>query len=695
MFSSGGGACLPSGRMRGGGRRTVLGGAIRHSNLANRKKDLMFRYRAYFQRGAFALLLVLISGQITVRAQEVNREEPTWWFGAAGAGNFNFYRGTAQVLNSTLTAPAPFHKGSGVGLYAGLLAEYRPGPVWGAMLNVGYDDRRGAFDTVMSACGCPGYLSTSLSYLSIAPSLRVAPFSSGFYLFAGPRIGFNLSKSFTSKQEGKPGYIVEGEFSDMRSTVISGEVGAGIDIALNSPNAATRISFSPFVAFQPYFGQDPRSVETWNVTTLRVGAALKFGSGKIIPAPPAPRAPTPVVERDVTFAVRAPLSVPAERRVKETFPLRNHVFFDRGSREIPGRYVLLSPSQAAEFKEEQLQAVQPDGLDGRSTRQLAVYYNILNILGDRMRSNSGSAVTLVGSSGQGATDGKDLAESVKRYLVSAFGIDRARIVTQGRVNPRSPSVRPGLSQDMALRRAEDRRVDIETTSPVLLQQVGGPTDMLRPVQIVGGQEDPLDSHAVFTVAGARASLSSWSLEVTGAQAGVQRFGPYTGDRATIPGETILGNRTEGDYNVVMTGQTKSGRAVRKEGTLHLVRPDVPDPEMLRFSVLFDFDRSKTPAMFESFLTSTVAPLIPDGGAVIIRGHTDAVGDDTYNQALSRDRAMEAERILKSALARAGTRGVTFETRGFGEDVRYAPFDNRRPEGRFYNRTVIIDVVPRK
>jgi hypothetical protein len=37
--------------------------------------------------------------------------------------------------------------------------------------------------------------------------------------------------------------------------------------------------------------------------------------------------------------------------------------------------------------------------------------------------------------------------------------------------------------------------------------------------------------------------------------------------------------------------------------------------------------------------------------------------------------------------------VKFDTYGFGEDVRRAPFDNRLPEERFYNRTVIIDILP--
>jgi hypothetical protein len=42
----------------------------------------------------------------------------------------------------------------------------------------------------------------------------------------------------------------------------------------------TKHSIISFVSFQPYFGQNPRSTETWNNTTVRAGVALKFGQGK-------------------------------------------------------------------------------------------------------------------------------------------------------------------------------------------------------------------------------------------------------------------------------------------------------------------------------------------------------------------------------------------------------------------------------
>ncbi len=655
----------------------------------------MFQFHTPIRRSILAFLLVLFIPALLL-AQEVVRPLPKWWFGVAGGANLNWYNGTAQILNDKLTTPAPFHQGFGVGPYAALGLEYRPGSVWGGMLYVGYDSRRGKWDDVVNPCDtCTASLSTTLSYLTIEPSLRIAPFASRFYIFLGPRVGINLAKTFTYEVEERPGHPaqeVKDDWSAMRSTVISGQIGMGYDIPLSSPHDPTQVDLSPFVSFHPYFGQDPRTVENWAVTTVRAGVILKLGHA---PAA-ADMGRLPVAEPDVQFSVRAPKEVPVQRRVRESFPLRNYVFFEEGSTEIPKRYVALSKDQATSFTEEQLQEVPPVSMTGRSLRQMTVYDNILNILGDRMKRSPATTITLSGASEKGPDHGKARAESIKRYLVNVFGIDGSRITTEGRTKPRIPSEQPGGTKELALLRAGDSRVDIESNSPEMMIEVGGgPHYMLKPVQIVAVVEDPLDSHVFFNVVGASDVLKSWSLEITDDQGKVQRFGPFTEERETIPGNSLLVGRPQGDYAVVMVGQTKGGKVLKKEGSFHLVRRDAPTSEAIRYSILFDFDKSKTVAAYDKFLTEIVAPLIPDSGTVVIHGHTDMIGEELYNHNLSHERAQEAQKILERALSRAGTHGVRFETFGFGEDAAYAPFENDSPEERFYNRTVIIDIVPEK
>jgi outer membrane protein OmpA-like peptidoglycan-associated protein len=631
--------------------------------------------------------LILFCAHAIVLAQENQRSQPTWWYGASGALNFNFFNGTTQKLTSSLPLGTVFGEGHGTGFNTSLLLEYRPASMWGGILQVGYDDRRGTFDRVVN-----DGLWTEPSYITIEPSLRLAPFSSGLYFYAGPVLSFNVGKEIIFTRDGSPASRVDGDFSDMRPVVLTAQVGMGWDIPLVSSNAATQINLTPFVSFLPDM-ENPRTADHWGISTLRAGIAIKFGSGKVIPRVQAAEAPA-VIERDVQFSVRAPKAVPVKRRVRETFPLRNYVFFEVGSTELSNRYVTMTKEQAARFKEEQLQEVQPLNMTGRSLRQMTVYYNILNIVGDRMKRNPAAAILLSGASEKGPANGKARAEAVKRYLVDIFGIEGSRITTEGRDKPRIPSEVPGATKELALVRAEDPRVDIESTSPEMMIEVGGGSHyMLRPVQIVSVVEDPLDSQVLFNVVGAKEVLASWSLEITDDQGKVQRFGPFTRDQEGISGNVILGDRSQGDYKVVMLGQTKLGKSARKDGSFQLIRREVSVKEAVRFSILFEFDKSRTIASYEKFLTEVVTPLIPDNGKVIIHGHTDIVGEEDYNDNLSRERVEDARGIIERAISSSGKRGITFETFGFGENLQYAPFDNRFPEERFYNRTVIIDIVP--
>ena len=155
-------------------------------------------------------------------------------------------------------------------------------------------------------------------------------------------------------------------------------------------------------------------------SSATVGLTYKFGYScpkpkelpVIVPMAAVPQLPS------VRFFVIAPKNVPVERKVREVFPLRNYVFFDKGSSEIPSRYILLTKDQVKDFREDHLDLTGPKNMTGRSTRQMVVYYNIINILGDRLGKNPSAKVRLTGSSLEGIEDGQAMASSIKRYLVN-------------------------------------------------------------------------------------------------------------------------------------------------------------------------------------------------------------------------------------------------------------------------------------
>ena len=115
---------------------------------------------------------------------------------------------------------------------------------------------------------------------------------------------------------------------------------------------------------------------------------------------------------------------------------------------------------------------------------------------------------------------------------------------------------------------------------------------------------------------------------------------------------------------------------------------------MRFSVIYEYDESKAIGIYEKYLTDVVIPKIPIGATVIIHGYTDIIGDEEYNQILSTERANDVQSIMQKALLKIGRTDVIFDVFGFGEDNNLSPFENKYPEERFYNRTVVIDIVPK-
>jgi outer membrane protein OmpA-like peptidoglycan-associated protein len=646
---------------------------------------------------AFSILMllncpaILFAAELPVSASQTLPEtQPVWWFGVAGAANLNFYGGTLQQLNSSLMTPVAFHKGYGIGLYLAPEVEYRPDSVWGGILQVGYDGRRGTFNDVTCPCGEKAGLSAKPAYLSIEPSLRVAPFAGDFYLFAGPRVGFLWSpageeKTFHYTPQGSP--ATNAKFSDMREVVFSGQIGLGYDFEWAPENSRNRFEFSPFVSYQPPYGEEPRSIDHWGLETVRVGAMLKFGR---VSAPPEEAKVIPLQRHNVNigFSVRAPDIVISEYKIQETFPLRNYVFFEEGSSEFSDRYVTLTSSQAAAFREEQLQDALPSEPRGRSLRQMVVYHNLLNIIGDRMRRNPTVTITLNGMSMQGPTLGRERAESVKRYLMKVFGIDASRILTAGIEEP--PEGHTSGPEELAQLRAGNQRVEIESQSPEMLVQIGEGDFMLKPVQLKG--EAPGTDSVVFRAPGAEA-LMSWWLEITDDQGVMGRFGPYTGNRETLPAAMLLGEHSWKTYTAVLVGQMRDGDSVRKEASFHLSRKYEGIHLTTRFAILFDFDHATAVSSYQKFLAEIVTSQIPDSSTVYIRGRTDVVGLFDHNFKLSEGRAKSVESSLEASVSARGGHGVSYQSSWTGEDTTQAPFRNVFPEERSYNRTVIIDIIP--
>jgi hypothetical protein len=161
----------------------------------------------YAFKSILIIALVCSNAMSTIQAQEVRYTKPSWWFGVAGGANFNFYRGSTHQLNSGFTPLTTFHDGDGIGLFVAPLLEYhKPNTRLGFQLQFGFDDRKAQFEQAKTVCDCPADLKTDISYWTVEPSLRFAPFQSNFYLFAGPRFAFIKEQSFVYQLGINPAY---------------------------------------------------------------------------------------------------------------------------------------------------------------------------------------------------------------------------------------------------------------------------------------------------------------------------------------------------------------------------------------------------------------------------------------------------------------------------------------------------------
>jgi outer membrane protein OmpA-like peptidoglycan-associated protein len=119
-------------------------------------------------------------------------------------------------------------------------------------------------------------------------------------------------------------------------------------------------------------------------------------------------------------------------------------------------------------------------------------------------------------------------------------------------------------------------------------------------------------------------------------------------------------------------------------------PPAPAPVEKKKIVLrgvnFDFDQSDLRADARPVLDEAVATLKQEGTiAIVTEGHTDAVGTDGYNQALSLRRA----NAVRDYLVAGGIDAARIEVEGYGESRPVA--SNGTADGRAQNRRVELRV----
>ncbi len=362
-------------------------------------------------------------------------------------------------------------------------------------------------------------------------------------------------------------------------------------------------------------------------------------------------------------------------------PLLKYIFFEENSSQLDKKYVQLAANEIDKFYIDSL--FKYDIID--------IYYNILNVIGQRLQKHTNADLTLTGCNADFGSEenntqlSRKRAESIKEYLTTVWNIKPNRIKIETRNLPKYAS----LPKDENDKAEENRRVEINSNMPEIVEYLS--------INNIERKVNPPKAIIELDIE-AEAEIANWKL--TAKQSGTDR--EFTKEGSGTPPKEII-------WNFELTPSTTPTQPkevlVRLEATdvhgnsdvsEHLTKPlsiisvdqkqteGVEDYKIDKYRlILFDFNKSDVSGENKEIVNQIKKNISPES-SVLVKGHTDRTGNDAYNKKLSLRRAES----VKNSLAHPNSVAV-----GKGEeDLLY---DNDSPESRFYCRTVVVEVKTKK
>lgn len=535
---------------------------------------------------------------------------------------------------------------------------------------------------------------SNLGYVSVEVSLRSRPLQDlPIYIRAAFDAGNPvISADYTQTEEiTSPESILysdglrrrttaSGEFAGLGTSMgVSG--GIGLVLALSD-----NVELSPEVFYRYGLGSISSSA-TWNQNMIGAGIQLRYRmiDSEEPPAvePPPPPPPAIIVETPaatpepavIASLTTAPLEI-RETVVTQTYPLLPYVFFDSASAALRPAY--RNGTDVRSFNEQDLP---------RET--LPIYYRLIDVIGSRMKAQRTATLDINGTSdgveGSSAevrnTLARDRAESVAGYLRVRWGIEPARL--RVRISER-PSIASNI--DYSEGAEENRRVEISSNDPRLLDPIvhtrfkeyipvqgrhDFSTDVTNPERADGWNLDV--QRGTTQLARRKGPLmppSRISFDLT--QEMTDKLGPIMGTVDTLTASLRV---QQPRYN--------EAEAV----TRFPIIKTVSNYEVSRLSlIVFDYDRADISAQNQEMMRRVVTSATAKGSTATIIGSTDRLGEFDHNMELSVSRAKSVENFVRSIAP-----GLQInEVKGVGPNPSL--FDNSLPEGRFYCRTVTLQIT---
>jgi len=381
------------------------------------------------------------------------------------------------------------------------------------------------------------------------------------------------------------------------------------------------------------------------------------------------------------------------------YSLLPFIFFDRGSARIDNRYVQLRGDETNSYRPT-TQVVLSDTSSAADTRAtLELYYNLLNIVGRRMRVDHPNAKLTI----KGYCDNQDRernnirlsmqrATAVRDYLRDVWLIDTSRlIVSAGLLSPTAASTTMTDQQDRQDGHEENRRVELESTvaevlDPVVISDTVLATDRPRIVAMPYIISDSAD-HSWILETTCRSNSPSTILRGTASP-----LPQYVHDTTSC---SVTGDAMQPVITASLTAIAHYGRRRTAEATIpvvmqtrdaYLKRTDA-DTVVYRYRLTqFEYNNQRMLSAQSSIIQRYIAPMLPVNARVNIYGYTDRKGPAELNRRLAQERVNETQAAFPAV------QSLTTLAVGEGGDVLRTPFENTTPEGRLYNRTVEVRVL---
>lgn len=713
--------------------------------------------------GLFLLFVVFTFATGSLSAQP-RSDEPILRVGAFGGANLNQHTANFPEFalfpiwrpnpdNDKTPRPPNFQNGSGIGFAAGVLLEVPLTEQLALLARASYS----RYDALLATrqdvrFGLPQSGNTQPSSI-LAPvefgmaaqipmlgidALAKYTILGGLHLSAGIRASLMMPTTVTQqerlltdanisfdstklvKERNVGSFTLPGAQS--LQLALSGGIGYDIDITEQvriTPEITYSFGLTGLVAASETNSQTP-----WTVQQIRGGVAVSLPLPKPPPPPPVPvdtAKPAPVLAvkafglptseqttRDTTSTNEERTSVIL--RVQQTisrsvFPLLPYIFFDGvGATALSERYSTLTREETKAFRESKLSSAY------ELTPKEHSYYNVLNVVGERLRRLSKAVLSI-----HGCTDGftaerdkadvaKARAQVVMRYLREVWQIPAAQLkLVDNTTAPTTPSI-PLSDVD---KQAENRRVELRSDTPEILANITL-IDTVRRVSPPSVRfrmtSQNLDSVRSWNLVVRQSGTIVKELRGTGALAAVQdwrmderELAALHLDEAVQHGQTAL-SFTLNPLEYTLSCVDANGNTHRSTtGIIPLeTRTEDKDSKRTRTSsyfagklverfnlILFDFAKSTITSEQEPMM-NLMRTRITERSTVRVDGFTDRTGEAEFNRKLSLQRALGVAQALGFTVEQQKTNVM-----GYGSSLEL--YNNDLPEGRFYSRTVRVIV----